>query len=157
MQILNEFKETHKFYEKKYKNTTAFRSQKFRKNEKGETEPVFYVGVPGLMVALTFAAVIIATVYLLYLPFMWSVWVPYVIGIMFLFRIALKIDKVKQVRFMVYYLIDSGMKQLVKADDAEDSELQGVCVERAIEWLEKAQSWVDEPGVKAQLELLKKA
>lgn len=128
MLILDEFKKLCDFYRKKYKNQSAFRSLKMVKNEQGEKEPVFYIGVPGMMVALTFSFVIIATVYILYLPFMWYVWVPYVIFLVFLFRISMKYDKARQIRFMVYYLLESSLKMLETAENEEDeNKKEGEC------------------------------
>lgn len=157
MQILEEFIKTHKFYEKKYKNQTIFKSMKLTTNSSGETEPVFYVGVPGLMVALSFAVVVVATVYLLSIPFKWYIWLPYVIATIFGFRIALKLDKVKQIRYMIYYLLDNSKKLLEKADSEKDKEKKEEMIEKAAEWLEKAQEWVYEPAVEAQLELIRKS
>lgn len=156
MLILDEFKKLCDFYRKKYKNQSAFRSLKMVKNEQGEKEPVFYIGVPGMMVALTFSFVIIATVYILYLPFMWYVWVPYVIFLVFLFRISMKYDKARQIRFMVYYLLESSLKMLETAENEEDENKKRESVAKALKWLEKADKWVDEPALTAQINALDK-
>ncbi len=125
MTILTEFRQLFDLYNKKYKRQSSFKSLKNgKKNSKGEREPVFYVGVPGMMVALTFTFVLIGTVYLLYLPFMWYVWIPYVIILVFIFRIAMKLDKAKQIRHMVYFLLSNAMQTMEKKGDAELDEAE---------------------------------
>jgi len=153
--ILEEFKTLCKFYTKKYKKQGSFRSLKMMKNANGEMEPVFYVGVPGMMVALTITLVTIATVYLLYLPFMWYVWVPYVILLVFIFRIALKLDKVRQIRYMVFYMLDMSLKMMERADEQTDDTEKKLFQQKALNWLEKADKWVDEPTIKNQMEQLR--
>jgi len=155
MKILDEFRELSKYYSKKYKKQAAFRSLRMVTNESGTKEPVFYIGVPGLMVALTITFVTVVTIYLLYLPFKWYVWIPYIISLFFMFRVALKLDKVRQIRHMVSYMLESSIKVLEKAQSTEDSSEKEQFVRKAEEWLEKADKWVDEPELKAQLELVR--
>ncbi|MGD9809417.1 MAG: hypothetical protein AB7E76_13595 [Deferribacterales bacterium] len=157
MKILDEFRQIHKFYEKKYKNQAVFKSMRMVKNKSGELEPVFYIGVPGLMVALAFAIVILATVYIVSLPFKWYIWVPYALIVIFGFRIALKLDKVKQVRYMVSHQLDMSLKFLEKAANEKDKEARQSHLQEAEEWLRKTSEWVDEPAIEAQLEQIIKS
>lgn len=95
------------------------------------------------MVALTFTFVLIGTVYLLYLPFMWYVWIPYVIILVFIFRIAMKLDKAKQIRHMVYFLLSNAMQTMEKGGDAELDEAEKKNhFTNALDWLEKADKWL---------------
>jgi uncharacterized protein YacL len=155
MEILSDFRTLHQFYTKKYKNQISFKSARMVKNSKGEMEPVFYIGVPGLMVAITLAFVMIATVYLLTIPFNWMVWVPYIIGLIFLFRISMKLDKAKQIRHMVYYLLDNGLKTMEQMQESKNEEDKDEYRKKALDWLEKAEKWVDEAALKAQIDTLK--
>jgi len=157
MQILDDFKKTHKFYEGKYKNQVVFKSMKMIRNSSGNVEPVFYVGVPGATVAMFFAFVILATIYIISLPFMWYVWLPYVLFIIFGLRISLKMDKVKQVRYMVSHLLDMSLKLLEKADAETDKEKKQIHIDKAEERLKKVIEYVDEPAVQAQLDLISKS
>lgn len=155
MQITEEFRSLFKTYEKKYRKNMSFSSLRLVKNSEGEKEPVFFVGVPGLMVALCITFTIIVTVYLLYLPFMWYVWTVFAVALIFLFRIAMKLDKAKQIRFMVYHLMELGIRQMEKASGEESSSKQKEHTQKALTWLEKADKWVDEPHLKSQIELLR--
>ena len=157
MKILDEFRQTHKFYEKKYKNQTVFKSMRMVRNSNGELEPVFYIGVPGLMVAIAFAVVILATIYIVSLPFKWYVWVPYALVVIFGFRIALKLDKVKQVRHMVSHQLDMSLKFLEEAEKEKDSEARQSYLNKAEEWLKKTSEWVEEPAIEAQIEQIIKS
>mgnify|MGYP001241969676 CR=1 FL=1 len=155
MTILDEFKELNELYNKRYKRQGSFRSLKMMKNSKGEREPVFYVGVPGMMVALTFTLVMICTVYLLYLPFMWYVWVPYVIVLVFVFRISLKYDKAKQIRYMVCFFLSNALNSMEQAIDVSDENEKKSYYTKALDFLEKADKWVDESAIKAQIDILR--
>jgi len=153
--VLHEFRELCCRYQKRYKNQRSFKSLRMAKNSSGELEPVFYVGVPGLMVAITFSFVTIATVYILYLPFYWYVWVPYIVFVIFLFRISMKLDKVRQIRYMVFYMLDLALKKMEEGE-AASAENRDEHRKKALYWLERADQWVDEPQLKSQIEALNK-
>jgi hypothetical protein len=155
MKILDEFKLLFNSYEKKYKNQATFRSMKLMRNANGVQEPVFYVGVPGLMVAIVITLVTLATVYLLYLPFMWYVWTPYIIAVFFLFRVAMKYDKARQIRFMVYYMLNLAVSQMELAEKKDDGAEKKQHADAALDWLEKADKWVDEPAIRLQIDTIK--
>lgn len=157
MQILDDFRKLHGYYERKYKNQTLFKSMKMTRKAGGELEPVFYIGVPGLMVAMSFAVVILATVYIVSLPFKWYIWVPYAIAVIFGFRIALKLDKVKQVRYMVAHQLDMALKLLEKADAEKDSDKRVGYLSKAEEWLKKTSEWVHEPALEDQISEIRKS
>ncbi|PLX66348.1 MAG: hypothetical protein C0602_11840 [Denitrovibrio sp.] len=84
-----------------------------------------------MMVALAFSFVLIATIYVLSLPFMWYVWLPYIIFLIFLFRIAMKYDKARQIRYMVFYLLESGRKMLMKAEESDYPQEEQECIAKA--------------------------
>jgi len=153
--LTKEFYQLYENYKKKYKNQVLFRSVRMVKNSQGGTEPVFYIGVPGLMIALTISAISIFTVFLLYLPFKWYIWVPYVIFVIFAYRIAMKLDKVRQIRYMVYYLLETCVKLVNKSEESEEAEEKKHLIEKAVNSLEKADYYVDEPQIKNQIEILK--
>lgn len=155
MNISDDFRRLYEYYKKKYQHQVSFRSLKMVRNQNGVREPVFYIGVPGLMVALALTFVTIATVYVLYLPFHWYVWAPYVLLIFFMFRIALKLDKARQIRYMVYHLLEMGVKSLENAEESADPSDKQKHVGLALGWLERADKWVEEPHLKAQIELLR--
>jgi len=154
--ILTSFKELYAEYKKKYRNQAAFNSLKYKKVESGEREPVFYVGVPGVIVAITMTMITIATVYLLYLPFEWYIWAPYVLAVFFAFKVAMKLDKVRQIRFMVYVLIETAIDTIEKANKNSDPEQSALFINRAKDNLEKADKWVDEPALRLQIEEIDK-
>lgn len=155
MEISAEFRDLYSSYKKKYKNQMSFRSLRMVKNSAGVKEPVFYVGVPGVMVAFAMVFIAILTVYILYLPFMWFVWVPYVVFVFFTFRIAMKLDKARQIRYMVYYLFEMSIKHMEKDTEEKDPDKKQTHRKLALEWLERAEKWVDEPELKTQIEILR--
>jgi hypothetical protein len=152
VKIREEFVKMCADYEKKYKKQAGFKSIKYRKTSDNNNEPVFYIGVPGAIVALTMTMITIATVYLLYLPFKWYIWTPYIIAVFFLFKMAMKLDKVRQIRYMVFALSDMSMKMIDKASQTDDEDKKRNFMTKAKEALEKADKWVDEPAIKLQLE-----
>jgi len=146
VQLTESFEQMHDIYKKKYGNQRLFRSMRY----KNGNEPVFYIGVPGLFIAIAISLITIITVYLLYQPFKWYVWVPYVIIAFFLFRISIKMDKVRQVRFMLWSLLDMAKQRIEKANETEGEELKANLA-KAKEFLEKAHQFADEAAIPEQI------
>ena len=151
VRISEEFKQLYDVYKKKFENQKAFKSMRYKKGDNASGTPTFYVGVPGLAVAITISVVMLATVYLLYFPFKWYIWAPYVIAVFFAFKIAMKYDKARQIRYMVWSLFSMSMAIIEKVEDAEDFEHKKQSYEKAKDFLQKAHSWVDEPALAAQI------
>lgn len=151
VRISEEFRQLYELYKKRFENQKAFKSMRHKKGADASGEPVFYVGVPGLGVAVAISLVMLSTVYLLYIPFKWYVWVPYIIAVFFIFKIAMKYDKARQIRYMVWSLFSMSMALIERAEDAEDLEHKKQSYEKAKNLLHKAHGWVDEPALAAQL------
>lgn len=150
--IADSFEQIHEIYKKRYSNQRLFRSVKFKDGK----EPVFYIGVPGLYIALAMSLVTIITVYLLYQPFKWYIWAPYLVAAFFLFRISVKMDKVRQVRFMLWSLFSAARTSIEKANETAGEDRQKH-LSKAKELLEKALHWADEPAISEQIAEIEKA
>ncbi len=150
--ITESFEQMHDIYKKKYGNQRLFRSMRY----KNGNEPVFYIGVPGLFIAIAISLITIITVYLLYQSAKWYIWVPYIIFVFFLFRISIKMDKVRQVRFMLWSLLDMAKQRIEKANESF-SEERHANLSKAKEFLEKAHQHVDEVAIPEQIAEIEKA
>lgn len=149
--IKEEFKKLHDSYKKNYGSQRSFRSMRHKKASDGSTVPVFYVGVPGLAVAVSMTFITVLTVAILSTPFKWYVWVPYLIAVFFIFRFAIKYDKVRQIRFMTYSLVAMSMSLMEQAMELEDHEAKREKYDKAKEFLEKASEWVEEPAIAQEI------
>jgi len=149
--IADGFEQMHEIYKKRYSNQRLFRSVKFKDGK----EPVFYIGVPGLYIALAMSLVTIVTVYLLYQPFKWYIWAPYLVAVFFLFRISVKMDKVRQVRFMLWTLFSAARTSIENANEAAGEDRKSH-LSKAKELLEKARQWADEPAISEQIAEIEK-
>jgi hypothetical protein len=126
---------------------SSYRPFKYYKHIQGKDIPVFFVGVPGVTVAIVMTLLIVTTIYMITLPFSVVLWLLYLLVIL---RLAMKIDKAKQIRFMVATLCSMAVRMLEKANESEEHvrlRLAG----QAKTLLEKAHSWVDEPLILTQL------
>jgi hypothetical protein len=145
--ISENFKQLHDIYKKKYGGQKIFKSMRY----KNGTEPVFYIGVPGLFIAIAMSITTIITVLLLYQPFKWYLWIPYLIFAFFLFRITIKMDKVRQVRFMLWSLLDMAKQRIEKANEVADADEKRANLAKAKEFLEKAHQYVEEAAITDQM------
>jgi hypothetical protein len=132
---------------------SSFRPFRYYKNVQGRNIPVFFVGVPGLTVAVAMSLLLIITVYLITLPFNVFVWTAYLFLAAIVIRFAMKVDKAKQIRYMVSCLCRQSLMMLEKANEElhQKEKLAG----QAKYLLERAHKWVDEPSIHKQIEELK--
>lgn len=149
-EIKEEFRRLHDLYKKNYGSQKSFRSMRHKHQEEGRM-PVFYIGVPGIGVAVSMTFVMVLTVALLYTPFKWYVWLPYLIAVFFIFRFAMKYDKVRQIRFMASSLLTMGMTLIEQGNAAEDHEDKRDKYNNAKDILEKASEWVEEPALAQEI------
>ncbi|QAR33755.1 hypothetical protein EP073_10165 [Geovibrio thiophilus] len=132
---------------------SSFRPFKYYKNVQGRNIPVFFVGVPGLTVAVVMSFLLIITVYLITLPFNIFIWVAYLFLSAVIIRFAMKVDKAKQIRYMVSCLCSQSLRMLEKAN--EEHHQREKLAGQAKYLLERAHKWVDEPAIHQQIEELK--
>ncbi|MGE4318192.1 MAG: hypothetical protein AB7E96_04720 [Deferribacterales bacterium] len=156
VRISEEFKQLYDVYKKKFENQKAFRSIRHNQKIGAPGEPVFYVGVPGLGMAIAMSVIMIGTVYLLYQPFKWYLWAVYLVIVFFSFRIAMKYDKARQIRYMIWSIFDMSMNLIEQAEREETEEARHEAYQKAKDLLHKANGWVDEPAIISQIAELEK-
>ncbi|MGE4497125.1 MAG: hypothetical protein AB7E48_04535 [Deferribacterales bacterium] len=132
---------------------SSFRPFKYYKSVQGRNVPVFFVGVPGLTVAIVMSILLVITVYLVTLPFNVFIWAAHLFLAAVIIRFALKVDKAKQIRYMVSCLCRQSIVMLEKAN--EDAKQREKLAGQAKYLLERAHKWVDEPAIHKQIEELK--
>ncbi|MCD8493706.1 MAG: hypothetical protein LRY51_18445 [Geovibrio sp.] len=132
---------------------SSFRPFKYYKSVQGRNVPVFFVGVPGLTVAIVMSILLVITVYLVTLPFNVFIWAAHLFLAAVIIRFALKVDKAKQIRYMVSCLCRQSIVMLEKAND--DTNQREKLAGQAKYLLERAHKWVDEPAIHKQIEELK--
>lgn len=155
--VVSELEELCEFYRKKYNKGGSFKPLKYYKHEDGRNEPVFFVGVPGLTVAVVVTLLVCCTVYLVTLPPNMWVWIVYLLASAVAVRFAMKADKVKQIRFMALSLSMHALTHLKKYDEESDKSKKQDYLRNAKSLLERADGWVQEPAISRQLELIEDA
>lgn len=131
---------------------SSFRPFKYHKYVQGRNVPVFFVGVPGLTVAVAMSLLLVITVYLVTLPFSFFIWTIYLLLAAIVIRFAMKVDKAKQIRYMVSCLCKQSLVMLDKANDNADKHEHFAGQAKYL--LESAGKWVDEPAIRKQLDEL---
>lgn len=155
VQVVEELEALCDFYEKKYGKGGAFNPYKYYKKKQNSNEPVYFVGVPGFSVAVVMTLMIVSTVFFISKPYPWWSWIFYLVFWAYAVRFGLKVDKAKQVRYMALSLSKHAINSIKKSHQVEDESEAQKLLKQAKEFLEKAYSWVDEPPIKKQLELIK--
>lgn len=155
IEIVDGLKEICLDYEKKQNRGSSFRPFRYNKYKDGASSPVFFVGSPGVTVAIYATALIAVTFYLFSLPFIWWAWLLYVFLGAFFMKIAFKMDKIKQIRSLALALSLNALKIieiLNKEDKTPDqiAELLG----KAKEFLTQASERLDQPLIAKQLEIV---
>ncbi|WP_022849686.1 hypothetical protein [Limisalsivibrio acetivorans] len=130
---------------------SSFRPFKYYKSDGEDNVPVFFVGVPGLTVAMVMTALIMSTVYMITLPFNIFLWIGYLLVASFVIRFAMKIDKSKQIRFMCQSLSCHALRLIKKAKEIDDEEEALRYAGQAKALLKRADEWLDDPCIGEQL------
>lgn len=156
VRILEEFKQLYDVYKKKFENQKSFKSMRRNRKNEESGDPVFYVGVPGLGMAIAMTLVMIITVYLLSTPFKLYLWAIFVVFVFFSFRMAMKYDKVRQIRYMLWSIFSMSIALMEKAEKTENDDETQEHYQKARDLLSRATEWVDEPALIAQITELEK-
>lgn len=112
---------------------------KFHKDVNGTQIPVYFIGTPGLYVAIV--ATIISVVLMVLFRYQVSLWVwliTLILAAIFL-RVALKIDKARQIRFFCHDMLIRAYNLMNRYNESNDhstlSEIRR-CFEETIKYLE---------------------
>jgi len=154
VEIIDELEKICEMFEKKYGKGGAFNPYKYYRGKQNSSEPVYFVGAPGLSTAISITILILCTAAFVSYPFPWWSWIVYLIICAMFVRFALKIDKAKQIRYMAFSLSRHAINNIRKANESEDESEALQLYEKAEEFLSKARSWIDEPSLERQFELV---
>ncbi|UOD34541.1 hypothetical protein DSN97_10355 [Deferribacteraceae bacterium V6Fe1] len=152
IEILEELRQFSKIAEKEHKRGGSFRPFKYYKYEDGKNIPTYFIGSPGISVAIVTTLVVVATFYLVSLRFNIWIWLLYLLLTSFFIRLAMKIDKAKQIRSLAYSICNKAVTFLEEYN--KDGKNNESYLKSAKELLEKACEWVDEPAFKRQIEII---
>jgi hypothetical protein len=144
-------------YEKKQNRGSSFKPFRYHKYKNGEHSPVFFVGSPGISVAIFATILIVVSMYIISLPFKWWIWLLYILLSGFFLKLTLKMDKAKQLRTLALALSFNAIKIIELVNKEEKNKEETIkLLEKAKEFLENALKWVEEPSMEKQLEILNK-
>lgn len=154
IEILEDLRKFSKIAEKQHKRGGSFRPFKYYKYEEGKNIPTYFIGSPGVSVAIVTTLVVVATFYLVSLKFNFWIWLIYLLLTSFFIRLAMKMDKAKQIRGLAYSICNKAVVFLEEYN--KDNQNNLAYLKSAKELLEKAYEWVEEPAIKKQIELINK-
>ncbi|MGB9731644.1 MULTISPECIES: hypothetical protein [Calditerrivibrio] len=98
LEITEDFQKLVESLDVKYKGS-SFNPFKFHKDVNGTQVPVYFIGTPGLFVAIMATIISVILMGMVKLNASFWVWVVVLIVSAILLRVALKIDKARQIRF----------------------------------------------------------
>ena len=157
IQVVEELKEMCLDYEKKQNRGSSFRPFRYTKYKDGEHSPVFFVGSPGLTVAIYSTFMVGVTFYMISQPANWVLWIFYVVFGVFFLKLSFKVDKIKQIRGLSLALSLSSIR-LIEIINTEktDEDIENIksLLEKAEEFLTEALKWVEEPLIQQQLDIV---
>jgi hypothetical protein len=156
IEIVNELKELCLEFEKKQNRGSSFRPFRYNKYKDGANSPVFFIGSPGIAVAIYATFLIAITFYLFTLPFIWWAWLIYVLFGAFFMKLAFKLDKIKQIKTFALALSLNAIKilEIINSEDKSEEEVKSLLL-KAEEFLTEAHKWLDEPNIEKQLNIIK--
>jgi len=152
--ILQDFYDKCLKYNNRYSRGGSFSPFRYYKYKEGSGKPVYFIGGPGLSVAVITTFIIALSFVLFIKKIGFLYWLIFLIVDVIALRIAFKIDKAKQIRCMAASL---GMHAVVLVENAlkiEDEEERRSLLNKSVEFLEESLKWVDEPLFEEQKKIL---
>ncbi|BAI80296.1 hypothetical protein DEFDS_0820 [Deferribacter desulfuricans SSM1] len=149
LEIVEGLEEHYQKINKKYNKGSSFNPFKYYKYVDGKNVPVFFIGTPGLAVAVSATLVAGLLFYLIQFPFKLYIWIPFGIFVAFIMRLAVKIDKARQIRSFSSHLVLRGLNFLKEFNKSQNSDY----LNEAVKILEEANKWVDDPRLQKQIEI----
>lgn len=149
--VIQEFREFCKKNSKKNYRGGSFRPFKYYKHKDGANEPVYFIGGPGLSVAIFTTLIVALAFVLLSASFGFWYWLLFFILIIPGLRIAMKIDKANQIRSMVASLGEHAINLIEESENFETKEEEIKMLEKSKYFLHEALKWVHEPMFEKQL------
>lgn len=155
IEVVEELKDMCLDYENKQNRGSSFRPFRYTKYKDGNSSPVFFIGSPGLTVAIYSTFMIGVTFYMISQPFTWWLWVLYLLFGVFFLKLSIKMDKIKQVRGLSLALSLSSIRiiEIINNEKKDENEIQEL-LHKAKGFLNDALKWVEEPLISKQLEIV---
>ncbi|KAA0257971.1 hypothetical protein FHQ18_06150 [Deferribacter autotrophicus] len=147
VEIVKELEELALKIEKRYNRGGSFSPFRYYKYEDGKNVPVYFIGAPGLAVAFSATLVAALLFILITLPFKLYYWIPFVIFVAFIMRLAVKIDKARQIRSFCANIVLRAIKSIKKYNEEGNKEY----LKSAVEFLREANKWVNDKNIETQL------
>lgn len=149
--VIEEFKEFCLKYDKKNNRGGSFRPFKYYKFGDKGNEPVYFIGGPGLSVAIFTTLTVALAFVLLSVSFSFWYWLLFFVFVIPGMRIAMKVDKANQIRSMVASLGRHAINLIEKSDNSETKYEELQMLEKSKYFLQEALKWVNEPIFEEQL------
>jgi hypothetical protein len=157
IEVIEELKKICIDFEKKQNRGSSFRPFRYNKYKDGQNSPVFFVGSPGLSVAIYATILIFVTFYLFSLPFIWWAWILYIMLGAFFMKVAFKMDRIKQIKTLALALSLQAIRILeILNNEEKNKEEQIKLLEKAREFLTESSNYLAEPLIEQQLEIVSK-
>jgi hypothetical protein len=157
IEVIEELKKICIDFEKKQNRGSSFRPFRYNKYKDGQNSPVFFVGSPGLSVAIYATILIFVTFYLFSLPFIWWAWILYIMLGAFFMKVAFKMDRIKQIKTLALALSLQAIRILeILNNEEKNKEEQIKLLEKAKEFLTESSNYLAEPLIEQQLEIVSK-
>lgn len=150
LKILDEIICFSKLAEKEHSRGGSFRPFKYYRYIEGKNIPTFFIGSPGVYVAISTTIIVVLTVVLISLKFNVWWWLIYFLVSGFMTRLAMKMDKAKQIRGLSYAVTKQALDFMNEYNKTGNTRM----LENALELLKKAQEWVDERVFENQIKII---
>ncbi|ADR19465.1 hypothetical protein Calni_1557 [Calditerrivibrio nitroreducens DSM 19672] len=119
LEITEDFKKLVEKLDVNYKGS-SFNPFKFHKDVNGTQVPVYFIGTPGLFVAIMATVISVLLMGMVKLNASFWVWFVVLIVSAILLRVALKIDKARQIRFFANDLLIRSYRLMNRYNEALD-------------------------------------
>lgn len=150
LKILEEIVKLSKLADKEHSRSGSFRPFRYYKYDKGKNTPTFFIGSPGIYVAISTTIIVMLTITLISLKFNVWLWIIYFVVSAFLTRLAMKMDKAKQIRSLSYAITKQALGFMNEYNKTKKMEM----LNNAKDLLKKAQEWVKEDVFEKQIEII---
>lgn len=131
---------------------SSFNPFKFHKDVNGTQVPVYFIGTPGLYVAIVATIISVLLMVLFRYQVSFWVWIVALIFAAFFLRVALKIDKARQIRFFCHDMLIRAYNLMNRYNESNDVSVLG----EIKKYFEEAVKYLQDEVVERQKGILDK-
>ncbi len=124
IEITDDFRNLVENLKVNYKGS-SFNPFKFHKDVNGTQVPVYFIGTPGLYVAIVATIISVLLMVLFRYQVSFWVWIVALIFAAFFLRVALKIDKARQIRFFCHDMLIRAYNLMNRYNESNDVSVLG--------------------------------